>query len=56
MKFTTVITILLIGNLIFLNACKTTQKILTQEEITALPKVLDHIIDQHAQAPKRDEL
>lgn len=41
----TIIAILLIGSLIFLVSCKTTQatqKILTQKEVAALPKVLEY--------------
>lgn len=42
MKLTILFAILLIGSLIFLNSCKTTQKVLTKEEVTALPKVLEY--------------
>jgi len=42
MKVSIAIIILLIGGLIALSSCKTTQKILTQEEVAALPKVLEY--------------
>lgn len=42
MKLTIIIAIILIGSLIFLSSCSTTQKVLTQEEVTALPKVLEY--------------
>ena len=42
MKLTIITAIVLIGSLIFLASCSTTQKVLTQEEITALPKVLEY--------------
>ncbi len=40
MKLT--IVILLVGSLLFLASCSTTQKVLTQEEVATLPKVLEY--------------
>ncbi len=40
MKLTIVITLAAIASLVFLASCSTTQKVLNQTEIEALPKVL----------------
>ncbi len=42
MKIAVIITFLLAGSLMFFSSCKTTQKALTQEEVQALPKVLEY--------------
>ena len=42
MKIAVIITFLLAGSLMFFSSCKTTQKVLTQAEVQALPKVLEY--------------
>lgn len=42
MKIVGIITILLASSLVFFSSCKTTQKVLSQAEVQALPKVLEY--------------